>query len=66
MEVPLLDSPGYDTLVIQNPRGMFPGCRGADSSQTQSQAVLDWAAQRKTYPPYIHYELKLVMPEWDM
>jgi hypothetical protein len=29
----------------------------ADSSLTQAQEVLDWAAQRKPYPPYIFFEL---------
>jgi len=57
VEAPLLGAPEYDALVIHNPKYLHPGCRVADPTQMQAQAVLDWAAQRKPYPPYIHFEL---------
>jgi len=57
VEAPLLGVPEYDALVIHNPRGLLSGCLVADSSLTQAQEVLDWAAQRKPYPPYIFFEL---------
>ena len=57
VEAPLLGAPEYDALVIHNPRGLLSGCLVADSSLTQAQEVLDWAAQRKPYPPYIFFEL---------
>ena len=57
VEAPLLGAPEYDALVIHNPHGLLSGCLVADSSLTQAQEVLDWAAQRKPYPPYIFFEL---------
>ncbi len=46
-----------DALVIHSPRGLLSGCRPADPSLTQVQAISDWAAQRKPYPPYVFFEL---------
>ncbi len=37
--------------------GLLSGCRPADPSLTQVQAISDWAAQRKPYPPYVFFEL---------
>ena len=57
VEAPLLGAPEYDALVIHNPRYLVPGCRIADPTQQKAQAVLDWAAGREPFPPYIHFEL---------
>lgn len=57
VEAPLLGAPDYDSLVIHNPRSLYPGCRVADPSQELAQTVLSWAAGREGDRPYIHFEL---------
>lgn len=57
VEGPLLGTPCYDSLVIHNPRFLYPCCRVSDPSQEMAQKVLDWASKVKTSRPYIHFEL---------